>query len=112
MTKDRHYSDHENALKQVTARYGKPIVLCSEDDNTTLFDGLETIKVPTTVDALQGKFFSDDNISTMLLNTKHYSMFLGLVNIIPLQLLSYHLAVSRGYDPDSPRNLAKSVTTA
>lgn len=33
-----------------------------------------------------------------------------IVNIIPLQLLSYHLTVLRGYDVDQPRNLAKSVT--
>jgi glucosamine--fructose-6-phosphate aminotransferase (isomerizing) len=33
-----------------------------------------------------------------------------LITVIPLQLLAYHLAVSRGYDPDRPRNLAKSVT--
>ena len=30
--------------------------------------------------------------------------------IIPIQLLSYHLAIQRGCDPDKPRNLAKSVT--
>ncbi|KAJ3373736.1 glutamine--fructose-6-phosphate transaminase (isomerizing) [Kappamyces sp. JEL0680] len=48
-----------------------------------------TIRVPDTVDALQ-----------------------AVVNIIPLQLFSYHLAVARGIDPDSPRNLAKSVTVA
>ncbi|MBM4447438.1 MAG: glutamine--fructose-6-phosphate transaminase (isomerizing) [Chloroflexi bacterium] len=33
-----------------------------------------------------------------------------VVTVVPLQLLAYHLAVSRGYDPDRPRNLAKSVT--
>jgi len=33
-----------------------------------------------------------------------------LITVIPLQLLAYHLAVSRGCDPDGPRNLAKSVT--
>src|SRR4030043_134819 len=33
-----------------------------------------------------------------------------MVAVVPLQLLAYHLAVSRGYDPDRPRNLAKSVT--
>ena len=33
-----------------------------------------------------------------------------LVNVIPAQLLGYHLAKLRGYDPDKPRNLAKSVT--
>lgn len=34
----------------------------------------------------------------------------ALVNIIPIQLLAYFLAVTRGKDPDMPRNLAKSVT--
>jgi glucosamine--fructose-6-phosphate aminotransferase (isomerizing) len=33
-----------------------------------------------------------------------------IVTVVPLQLLAYHLAVSRGHDPDRPRNLAKSVT--
>jgi len=33
-----------------------------------------------------------------------------VVTVVPLQLLAYYLAVSRGYDPDRPRNLAKSVT--
>ncbi|KAF3838235.1 hypothetical protein F7725_010003 [Dissostichus mawsoni] len=34
----------------------------------------------------------------------------GILTVIPLQLLSFHLAVLRGYDVDFPRNLAKSVT--
>lgn len=34
----------------------------------------------------------------------------AIVNIIPIQILAYHLAVQRGMDPDMPRNLAKSVT--
>jgi glucosamine--fructose-6-phosphate aminotransferase (isomerizing) len=33
-----------------------------------------------------------------------------VIAVVPLQLLAYYLAVSRGYDPDRPRNLAKSVT--
>jgi glucosamine--fructose-6-phosphate aminotransferase (isomerizing) len=33
-----------------------------------------------------------------------------LINIIPLQLLAYHIAILRGCDVDKPRNLAKSVT--
>ena len=33
-----------------------------------------------------------------------------VLNIVPLQLLSYHIAVRRGCDVDQPRNLAKSVT--
>ncbi len=37
-------------------------------------------------------------------------IFLPILSIIPLQLLAYYTAVSRGYDPDKPRNLAKTVT--
>ena len=33
-----------------------------------------------------------------------------IVNIVPLQLLSYHLTILRGFNVDQPRNLAKSVT--
>ena len=35
----------------------------------------------------------------------------GILTVIPMQLLSYHLAVARGCNVDCPRNLAKSVTT-
>jgi len=48
---------------------------------------LQTIEVPHTVDALQ-----------------------SILSVIPMQLLSYHLAVLRGCNVDCPRNLAKSVT--
>jgi len=37
-------------------------------------------------------------------------MLSPILNIIPLQLFAYHMAVLRGLDPDKPRNLAKSVT--
>ena len=74
---------------QVTAREGKPVIICDQDDDSEVLKGLHVIRTPKTVDALQ-----------------------AIVNIIPLQLFSYHLAISRGIDPDSPRNLAKSVTTA
>jgi glucosamine--fructose-6-phosphate aminotransferase (isomerizing) len=33
-----------------------------------------------------------------------------ILNVVPLQLLAYHIAVLRGCDVDKPRNLAKSVT--
>ena len=33
-----------------------------------------------------------------------------ILNVIPLQLLSYHIAVKKGLNVDQPRNLAKSVT--
>ncbi len=37
-------------------------------------------------------------------------MLSPIVYILPLQLLAYYTAVLKGYDPDKPRNLAKSVT--
>lgn len=89
MAKDSHYSDSENALKQITARSGSPVVIASEEDDSSIFKSLTTIRVPQTVDSLQ-----------------------VIINIVPLQILSYYLATTRGFDPDSPRNLAKSVTTA
>ena len=36
--------------------------------------------------------------------------FASLLGIIPIQLLSYELAIVKGYNPDMPRNLAKVVT--
>jgi len=46
-----------------------------------------------------------------VLNVPHCSPFLDpIVYTIPLQLLSYHVAVLRGTDVDRPRNLAKSLT--
>jgi glucosamine--fructose-6-phosphate aminotransferase (isomerizing) len=48
---------------------------------------LPSVQVPQTVEALQPVF-----------------------NIVPLQLLSYHITVLRGHNVDQPRNLAKSVT--
>ena len=38
------------------------------------------------------------------------NVFHPILTIIPVQLLSYYLAVKRNCDPDKPRNLAKSVT--
>ncbi|KAF7727472.1 glutamine--fructose-6-phosphate transaminase (isomerizing) [Apophysomyces ossiformis] len=86
MTKDSLYPKVQSALQQVTARKGQPIIICNTGD-TNLIKDYKTIQVPQTADCLQ-----------------------GLVNVIPLQLLSYHLAILQGVDVDFPRNLAKSVT--
>ncbi|EKC98542.1 glutamine-fructose-6-phosphate transaminase (isomerizing) [Trichosporon asahii var. asahii CBS 8904] len=87
MTKDSLYPKTASALAQVTARKGRPIVICNDGD-TSLPESTKVVKVPATVDCLQ-----------------------GLLNVIPLQLISYHLATMKGIDVDFPRNLAKSVTT-
>uniref|UniRef100_A0A8B9RD78 glutamine--fructose-6-phosphate transaminase (isomerizing) n=1 Tax=Astyanax mexicanus TaxID=7994 RepID=A0A8B9RD78_ASTMX len=85
--RDHTYTKCQNALQQVAARQGRPIVICDKDDYETINNSSRTIKVPHCVDCLQ-----------------------GILSVIPLQLLSFHLAVLRGYDVDCPRNLAKSVT--
>ena len=41
---------------------------------------------------------------------KTNELFMAIVGIIPIDLLAYRLSVARGYNPDKPRNLAKSVT--
>lgn len=71
----------------VIARSGRPIVICNHDDPEFSSAQTEKIEVPKTVDCLQ-----------------------GLLNVIPLQLVAYWLAVGEGLNVDFPRNLAKSVT--
>ena len=39
-----------------------------------------------------------------------HDLLLPILEVVPLQLLAYHIAVRRGCDVDQPRNLAKSVT--
>ncbi len=81
MTQDSLYPKVQSAFAQITARKAQPIVMCCENDES-IPQGAKTVRVPKTVDCLQ-----------------------GLLNVIPLQLLSYHLAVKNGYDVDFPRNL-------
>uniref|UniRef100_A0A669BX42 glutamine--fructose-6-phosphate transaminase (isomerizing) n=1 Tax=Oreochromis niloticus TaxID=8128 RepID=A0A669BX42_ORENI len=85
--RDACYTKCQNALQQVTARSGRPIIICCQDDTELTKNAYQTIELPQTVDCLQ-----------------------GILSVIPLQLMSFHLAVLRGYDVDFPRNLAKSVT--
>lgn len=87
-TRDSLFPKVMSAIEQVTARAGRPIVICNSREDIGFSDKIfATLEVPETVDCLQ-----------------------GLLNVIPLQLLSYWLAVNRGIDVDFPRNLAKSVT--
>ncbi|KAJ2658217.1 glutamine--fructose-6-phosphate transaminase (isomerizing) [Coemansia sp. RSA 1200] len=87
MTKDAYYPKVQNALQQVQARKGRPIIVCNTNDTNIDDSESQTIRIPQTVDCLQ-----------------------GILSIIPLQLLSYHMATLNGVDVDFPRNLAKSVT--
>uniref|UniRef100_A0A3Q3EN66 glutamine--fructose-6-phosphate transaminase (isomerizing) n=1 Tax=Labrus bergylta TaxID=56723 RepID=A0A3Q3EN66_9LABR len=79
--KDACYTKCQNALQQVTARSGRPIIICSQDDPEIVKNAYQTIELPHVVDCLQ-----------------------GILSVIPLQLLSFHLAVLRGYDVRSGHN--------
>ncbi|XP_015038076.1 glutamine--fructose-6-phosphate aminotransferase [isomerizing] 2 isoform X4 [Drosophila persimilis] len=85
--RDPVYVKCMNALQQVTSRKGCPVIICEEGDEETKAFSSRHLEIPRTVDCLQ-----------------------GILTVIPMQLLSYHIAVLRGCDVDCPRNLAKSVT--
>ena len=78
-----------NAYSQVQARGGQPVLICNEGDEELIKMAPRYIAIPRIVDCLQ-----------------------GILCVVPMQLLSFHIAVLRGYDVDCPRNLAKSVTVA
>jgi len=74
-------------IEQVKARGGIAIALATEGDEDIAAKADHVLTVPEVPPLLS-----------------------PVVNIIPLQLLAYQLAVRRGCDVDQPRNLAKSVT--
>jgi glucosamine--fructose-6-phosphate aminotransferase (isomerizing) len=86
-TNSEHYEKVVSNIQEVKARKGRVIAVVTEGnkDLNGLVDHI--IEVPETIEALS-----------------------PLINTIPLQLLSYHIAVMRGCNVDQPRNLAKSVT--
>uniref|UniRef100_A0A8P4GKI5 glutamine--fructose-6-phosphate transaminase (isomerizing) n=1 Tax=Dicentrarchus labrax TaxID=13489 RepID=A0A8P4GKI5_DICLA len=85
--KDACYTKCQNALQQVTARSGRPIIICCQDDPEMTKNAYQTIELPHIVDCLQ-----------------------GILTVIPLQLLSFHLAVLRGYDVSSQHNLSLKLS--
>ncbi|WP_111308301.1 glutamine--fructose-6-phosphate transaminase (isomerizing) [Confluentibacter sediminis] len=86
-TKKGHYDKVVSNIQEIKARKGKIIAIVTEGDVDIRELSDHVIEVPETLEAL-----------TPLLTT------------IPLQLLSYHIAVLLGKNVDQPRNLAKSVT--
>lgn len=85
--KDSTYDKILSNIQEVKARKGKVIAIASENDFQidSLVDYV--IKIPDTI-----------------------RMLMPILTVIPLQLLSYHIAVKKGLNVDQPRNLAKSVT--
>ncbi|UNY99990.1 glutamine--fructose-6-phosphate transaminase (isomerizing) [Zhouia spongiae] len=86
-TKKGHYEKIVSNIQEIKSRSGKIIAIVTEGDKDVRALADHVIEVPETSEALS-----------------------PLVNTIPLQLLSYHIAVMRGCNVDQPRNLAKSVT--
>jgi glutamine---fructose-6-phosphate transaminase (isomerizing) len=74
-------------IQEVTARSGRVIAIAIEGDNEIAQLVEHTIYIPQAPELL-----------------------LPILEVVPLQLLAYHIAVRRGCDVDQPRNLAKSVT--
>ena len=86
-TQDSSYDKIVSNIQEVKARKGKVIAIVTQGDTTIPAMVDHVIEVPATEEAL-----------------------MPLVTVVPLQLLSYHIAVMRGCNVDQPRNLAKSVT--
>src|SRR3989344_1854961 len=85
--KDGIYTKILSNMEEVKARGGNIIAIINEDDENIKKLANHIIKVPKTIDTLS-----------------------PLINVIPLQLLAYHIADLKGLNVDKPRNLAKSVT--
>jgi glutamine---fructose-6-phosphate transaminase (isomerizing) len=86
-TKDSSYEKVVSNIQEVKARKGRVISIVTEGDTQIRKMSEFVIEVPATIESL-----------------------MPLVSVVPLQLLSYHIAVMRGCNVDQPRNLAKSVT--
>ncbi len=86
-TKNSSYEKVVSNIQEVKARGGHVIAIVSEGDVDVKEMAEYTIEIPQTSE-----------------------VFVPLLATIPLQLLSYHIAVMRGCNVDQPRNLAKSVT--
>jgi glutamine---fructose-6-phosphate transaminase (isomerizing) len=75
-----------SGINEVTCRGGRAIAI-GEEDKRLKVNATECITLPQ-----GGPYFN------------------ALLSVLPLQLLSYHLSLARGYDPDFPRNLSKTLT--
>jgi glucosamine--fructose-6-phosphate aminotransferase (isomerizing) len=86
-TKKGHYEKVVSNIQEIKSRNGKIIAIVTKGDTVVKDIADQVIEIPETEEA-----------------------FTPLLTTIPLQLLSYHIAVMRGCNVDQPRNLAKSVT--
>jgi glucosamine--fructose-6-phosphate aminotransferase (isomerizing) len=85
--KDNHYEKVLSNMQEVKAREGQLIAVCTEGDTDVTSNSPDTVTIPHAE-----------------------AEVLPLLTVLPLQLLSYHMADLKGTDVDQPRNLAKTVT--
>jgi len=85
--KDPLYDKIISNIREVKARNGRIIVITNEETSSLYEYVDDMIIVPQTIEE-----------------------FSPIINVIPLQLLAYYIAIEKGLDVDKPRNLAKSVT--
>jgi glucosamine--fructose-6-phosphate aminotransferase (isomerizing) len=83
-------------IQEVTARSGRVIAIAVEGDHEIA----HVIKNDA----------NDDSQARVIHIPPTHELLLPILEVVPLQLLAYHIAVRRGCDVDQPRNLAKSVT--
>ena len=86
-THDESYEKVVSNIEEVVSRSGRVIAIVTEGDERLKELCEFVIEIPKTSDSI-----------------------MPLLSVIPLQLLSYHIALMRGCNVDQPRNLAKSVT--
>lgn len=86
-TKDAYHEKVISNMQEINARKGKLIAVVTEGDQS--------------IDSLTGD---------LIFVPEADELIAPIINVIPLQLLSYFIGVARGLDVDRPRNLAKSVT--
>ncbi len=86
-TNNGHYEKVVSNIQEIKSRSGRIIAVVTEGDTQVRELADHVVEVPDTLESLS-----------------------PLLTTIPLQLLSYHIAVMRGCNVDQPRNLAKSVT--
>jgi glucosamine--fructose-6-phosphate aminotransferase (isomerizing) len=85
--KDSVYEKNISGMQEIKARGGKIIALATVGDKEIKKIADDVIYIPKTLE-----------------------MLTPLLSVIPLQLLAYYVGISKGFDVDKPRNLAKSVT--
>ncbi len=114
---------HAEGYPSAEMKHG-PIAMIDENTPTVIvipedglyektFSNLEEIKArkgPIIAIATEGNDQIEDKVDEVIFVPKTWECINPLLAVIPLQLLSYHIAVARDCDVDKPRNLAKSVT--